>query len=483
MSNTEEIVSHLDHAISVIEGGPDEFVEDVERIRRMFEESSTSPPNSTPDHLSGAIYPEDTILHDYLGFGRTTQESADSYLLGSIIPVVAAILARKVYFPWADDRLYPNVFSIIVGRPGDRKSSAIKLGERLARQLLPDKMFLPETTSAEALFDEYDDSVGGCPDKLLIADDANPMLATWRKTSYGEVVGKRFLNLADCRPLAESFRQNRKKNERESDNVERPTSRRFIPETSTSLLLGATHNIARFQGHEIQDGMARRFLYYTAGGHGRLIALPPRTDRNAVQEIGNLFRPLLTLEKVCCSFSNDAEAVWRRFQSDNRNELSRADDTTEKGCARASRLNSLPHQALKIAMIFQSTRWAAGDCQRSWDGVIEQDILQKAISHAQLCFEAACALDMLADRFEIEQEAESIYSRIVTDFRDGSLEEFIVLTKTDLTSKFASNPRRHGALTPDRLYNGLIPALIRKGKAALVDKKGKRVRYAFRIDD
>ena len=357
MRKTEEILTCLDQGLSGFEGGPDEFVENVERIRRKFDESSTNPPNSTPDHLSGAIYPEDTVLHDYIDFGRTTQESADCYLLGSIIPVVAAILARKVYFPWADDRLYPNVFSIIVGRPGDRKSSAIKLGERLARQLLPDKMFLPETTSAEALFDEYDDSIGGCPDKLLIADDANPLLATWRKTSYGEVVGKRFLNLADCRPLAESFRQNRKINERESDNAERPKSRRFIPETSTSLLLGATHNIARFQGHEIQDGMARRFIYYTAAGHGRVIALPPRTDRNVVHEIGNLFRPLLTLKKVCCSFSNDAEAVWRQFQFDNRDELSRADDSTERGCARASRLNGLPHQSLLI--LHELPEWTA----------------------------------------------------------------------------------------------------------------------------
>jgi len=57
------------------------------------------------------------------------------------------------------------------------------------------------------LFDEFDTNSGGSPDKVLIADDANPILGTWTKSGYGERVGQRFLNLYDCKALLESFQE------------------------------------------------------------------------------------------------------------------------------------------------------------------------------------------------------------------------------------------------------------------------------------
>lgn len=124
--------------------------------------------------------------------------------------MVAALLARRVSFPWGDGRVYPNLFVILAGKSGDRKSSAITLVERLAKAVLANNRFLPETCGAETLVDEYDETLGGSPDKLLIADDANPILGTWEKTAYGERVGQRFLTLYDCKPLVEAFRRNKK---------------------------------------------------------------------------------------------------------------------------------------------------------------------------------------------------------------------------------------------------------------------------------
>src|SRR5262249_15937938 len=139
--------------------------------------------------------------------------------------------------------------------------------------------FLSESCSSEGLFDEYDLDQGGQPDKILICDDANPLFATWSKTSYGEIVGKKFLRLYDCCELRESFRRNRKTGEKDGENAKKPTSLRIIPVTSTSMVLGATPNIALFQGQEeIRSGMPRRFLYYAAEDHGRLLVLPADSD-------------------------------------------------------------------------------------------------------------------------------------------------------------------------------------------------------------
>src|SRR5205823_13841959 len=141
-------------------------------------------------------------------------------------------LARRVYFPWGDERIYPNIYSMLAGKAGERKSSAVNLGEKGAKAALPPESFLPPVCSSESLFDEYDPNSGGSPDKLLLLDDANSLLATWTESGYGGRVGQQFLRLYDCKGLSEAFRKNKR--------GENTTGRRSVDETSTSIVLGAT---------------------------------------------------------------------------------------------------------------------------------------------------------------------------------------------------------------------------------------------------
>lgn len=92
--------------------------------------------------------------------------------------------------------------SMLAGKPGDRKSSTINLAESIARKCLPPAAFLPRAFSPETLFDELDTENGGQPDKLLICDDANAILADWQKSNNGERNAARFLELYDCGGLA-----------------------------------------------------------------------------------------------------------------------------------------------------------------------------------------------------------------------------------------------------------------------------------------
>jgi hypothetical protein len=119
-----------------------------------------------------AVYPDDSILEDYMEYVRVESESADAFLIGSILPVTAAQLGRRVRFPWGSDVQFPNIYAMLAGPPGARKSSAIKLAEKLARRCLAESAFIPLSLSAETLFDEYDTEKGGQPDKLLFNDDA-----------------------------------------------------------------------------------------------------------------------------------------------------------------------------------------------------------------------------------------------------------------------------------------------------------------------
>jgi hypothetical protein len=198
-----------------------------------------------------AIYPPDSILADFVAYAEIVSEAADCFLIGSILPVCAAILGRGVWLPWVTGNLLPNIFSILCGKPGDRKSSTVNIAEHLAWDCLPLEAFLPKAFSPEALVDEYDVNCGGRPNKILIADDANPILSDWQQPGIGQRNAARFLELYDCKDLCESYRRNRKGGQ---------SGRRRISDTSTSVLFGATFNIARFQNQTVQAGLQRRFL-------------------------------------------------------------------------------------------------------------------------------------------------------------------------------------------------------------------------------
>jgi hypothetical protein len=421
--------------------------------------------------LDQAIFPQNSWLARYMDFARLREESADSYLVGSILPVISAALARRVRFPWGEGWIYPNLYVMLAGKPGDRKSSAINLAEKIARMVLAKRIFLPDSLSVEALFDEYDEGRGGSPDKLLIADDANPFLGLLQKSNYGERVGDLLLRLFDCKWLAESFRRNKESKE--------GTPRRFIPETSTSIVFGATFNICQFQGHEIRSGLQRRFNYYLAERHGRFLAVPAKSDQMQLLAVTEVVAKLVSLEDTECQFASEAAELWESFQRENRRELNATNANRESQLAR---LNGQPVHVLKLAMIFQAALWGENS-SKPFTGRIELATLQTAIEHSEHCVFAAQALDSIGNRAAIQADADVLLANIQSNFQEKARSGAIVLTRTDLTSAYAHHSGRTGAWKPDDLYLRLIPDLIRRGKAKEVQRPGKQSAFAFKVED
>src|SRR4029077_16153311 len=146
--------------------------------------------------------------------------------------------------------LYPNVFNMLVGPTGVQKTPPVELAKYITCALLPDEVFLPSNLSVESLFDEYCVDEEGRPDKLLLVPEANILMSTWTKSDYGTRVASQFLDLHDCGRLSETFRQHKKK---------KTGGKRVVAETSTSVLLGGTFNVAIFPVEQIKQGIQRRF--------------------------------------------------------------------------------------------------------------------------------------------------------------------------------------------------------------------------------
>jgi hypothetical protein len=418
-------------------------------------------------YIQECIYPEDSVISDFMDLGREVCESAEVFLLGSCISGVSASLERRIRFPFGAEIHFPNLFSMIAGPPGTRKSSGIDLARQVMKEFLPNETFMPKRFSVETLFDEYDQKRGGCPDKWWVYDDAKPILTDWKKTGYGERVAAEVLDLYACTSMTENFRRNSgKKN---------PQTRRHIPQTSTSILFGATFPDASFPGQAVQSGVARRFINYVGEDMGRERALPPVADLKPVSE---LFSRLRRFQSVC-SFTEEAEALWITFQHDNRVRIRNTDARCE---VEVHRLNSAPMQTLHVAMCFEACI-AAKKNLPGFDK-ISMLALNYAIDHVDACLEAAKYLDSVSSLCATLNNAEVLLAKVRKDFRARAKNEAIILTRSEITGTYASHPNRADAWTPDIIFLRLIPALIRERMAKQIQKrsKGQPEIYAFRCE-
>lgn len=75
-------------------------------------------------------------------------EAPGVYHRWSLTGTIAANLGRQFYLPFGEGRVFPNLFIMLVGEPGARKSSAIKLASKVLAATGFDK-FAAEKTSKE----------------------------------------------------------------------------------------------------------------------------------------------------------------------------------------------------------------------------------------------------------------------------------------------------------------------------------------------
>ena len=426
-----------------------------------------------PPHVpETGIYPKDSVLGSMAEYVKEQSEAADCFIAGSCLTMVAACLGRNAYFMFGPRKWYPNLFTMLVGRPGDRKSDAIGLARMFIDEVLPKNRLLPGNFSKEALIDEYDKECGGDPDKLMVVSEGNILMDSW-KSGYGESAGKQFLDLYDCQSLSESFKRN-KANDDSSDD---PQRRRVIEETSTSLLMGTTFNACRFSSEGIRSGMHRRFLFCAAENKARSIPMPPRSDPDRVEVIREALRRLVRLEGVECSLSAEAEKIWVNNHKNITGLLRKAKSDEDR-----SRLNSQPNQAMRVAMLFAAAKWCL-EGYSVWSGEISADTLEEAIRYVDHCHASARHLDVIANREEIADQAEVLLAHLGERFAGRVRDGVLTVTKSDLYRKFINTPKRPGGMTPADLYDRIIPQLESTGNAWVESREGKKLTYGFRLDD
>ena len=166
-------------------------------------------------------------------------------------------------------------------------------------------------------------------------------------------------------------------------------------------------------------------------------------------------------------FSSQAERLWIDYQQDNRQRKLEADTLNDAEC---SRLASEPMQTLSIAMIFQACVCAK---QRSPLSSISSEVLSCAIHHMTHNLESARYLDSIADRESVRGSAEILLAKIRKDLKDRARDGTILLTRSDITARYAPHSARQGAWTPNDIFLKFLTGLIRQGETKLYEKNGE----------
>jgi hypothetical protein len=451
-------------------------VENVENVEYdVIDWGAFSPisTNSTRGHCQEVPFPQDSILADYYNYVITQSEGADSYIIGAAMPLVAAILARNVWVPWANGPLFPNLYALLIGPPGNLKSTSIDPIAPIARGVIGelDKTpfyFLPHSYSPESLFDAYFQH----PHRFLVCDDANATLIKWQNPYDGERLSSNFLTLFDGKPLSEGFRRNRTQGNLDSQE-------RWTAPTSTNIVFGVTFNGCEFRNNAQRAGLQRRFLPYLAEEPVRTVDRP-QPDEKALKGLAERFS-LLAYLRGAFAWVDESKALFDQFKrsiDERRRACDILDDRTR------GRLSTACAWLLKISMIFETTRlcydatWAPDPeiVPASPDLQFRPDTLQIAIKHVEACLKAADTLDLIANRKSIAEQAEVLLEYLRHHFRAQARNGAIVLTRSQITGSYANQANRNRGPSVSDIYDRIIPYLISRGDAKLIVKDGKSQR-------
>jgi hypothetical protein len=204
-------------------------------------------------------------LPDYEEYWIPTTDAPRVYHVACALAVVSAIVERRVYLPFGGERLYPNLWILILGPSSFyRKSTCIAKARRTIARLYDNEQhgpLLPDEFSREALLKRLSERAQG----LLTYSEFSGALATFGR-DY--MAGTKEL-------LADLY-----------DSPDKYT--RVVGAQSWALhnvhlcILAASQTdwfLEKLKAGDVRGGFLARFTFWPAFEKPRFLAVPPEPDR------------------------------------------------------------------------------------------------------------------------------------------------------------------------------------------------------------
>ena len=220
----------------------------------------------------------------------------------SLLSCLAASLGRQFYLPFADFRIFPNMYVMLIGDPGTRKSTAIKTGKRILSASGYDKFSAERTSKEKFLLDleGVEDDTGSVKDasqvmRNLFGDDyigADPREVFVVADEFNEFVGSgnlEFLSLLgslwDWDDPNAPFKQRLKTSR--SVSIFQPT---------INILSGNTHAgfAEAFPPQTLGLGFLSRLILVFGESSGKKFAFPEKPPDSLRQQLVDEFTEIKT---------------------------------------------------------------------------------------------------------------------------------------------------------------------------------------------
>lgn len=244
----------------------------------------------------------------------------------SLLSCLGAYLGRQYRLPFGDFNIHPNMYVMLIGDPGTRKSTAVKLSKKVLSSAGYDKFAAERTSKEKFLLDleGVEDDEGGTKDtnavmRNLFGDDyvaGDPRECFICADEFNEFVGSgnlEFLSLLgslwDWDDPRQPFKQRLKTSR--SVNIFQPT---------ISILAGNTHAgfAEAFPPQAIGQGFLSRLILVFGESSGKKITFPERPSDASKQELASTFEAIRNEVTGEATLTGQAkqmlETIYRTFE-------------------------------------------------------------------------------------------------------------------------------------------------------------------------
>lgn len=259
------------------------------------------------------------FLELYLEYNKET-EPPYTYHRWCALSALAAILGRNIHFPHGHFKIYPNLYTVLVGEPGSRKSTAIRIARKTVVAAGYNNIAADRTSKEKFLLDlqgaEEDLSAAGphrgsydrATEKNLWGpgegDDTSPREVFITADELNEFIGTS--NIDFCRMLGQLWDYEGTYRSRIKNGVSVA-----IPEPTITILGGITPQdyALTFPPELIGQGFLSRIIHIRGEKSDRQFHIPPTPPKEITEAVQKLLAEIQSKVRGIATVTPEADAL------------------------------------------------------------------------------------------------------------------------------------------------------------------------------
>ena len=282
-------------------------------------------------------------IESYIGYVAPASESPLAYIYWSAATALSTVLKRNVYVGRGTYRLHPNLFTVLVGRPGIGKGTAIKPAVSLMKEAK-----VANTLSGRITIEYVLERLSvGWPTVLLpgtshkVSNESNCMIYSTELSVFLSASQNTLPILCDLWDFDEG----------EFEYGTRHKGEFRIKNPCISLLGGSTQEwlISSIPSSAVGGGFTRRVNFVVANDREKLLPWPVVQNHSAVRDA--LVQDLISISQLKgeCQFAADVKPLFEKCYIEST-------PTEYDDEATTSYKTSLWAQVVKLAMVMSVSR-------------------------------------------------------------------------------------------------------------------------------